>query len=147
MRVVVRRPVSAPVDAVRRALSDPAGLIDTMAPRLEPLPPEPGMVGHWRARAPLAGTAREFRIWLPAPGPADGCIAAARMDGVSADLSLAAEPDGARSAWLRAEVTVAAAGLRGRALLALLALSEPALRSRLETVLDRLSAHVAAPPA
>jgi hypothetical protein len=144
MRLVVQRPVAAPVDAVRRALSDPADLIDTLAPRLQPLPPEPGMAGHWRVSAPLAGSAREVRVWLPASMPADGCHAIARMDGVDADLALAAEPDGPRSAFLRADLTVAAAGLRGRALLAVLSLSEPALRGRVEGVLDRLAVRLAA---
>lgn len=144
MRLVVQRPVALPVDVVRRALADPAPLIDAMAPRLEPLPPEPGMAGHWRITAPVAGIAREGRLWLSAPCPDDACHAAARMDGVSADLALAAEADGLRAAQLRAEVTVAAAGLRGRALLAMLSLSEPALRARIGSLLDRLSAQLAA---
>lgn len=144
MRLVVHRPVALPLDRVRRALADPVPLIDAMAPRLQPLPPEPGMSGHWRVTAPLAGIAREVRVWLLTPGPDAACHAMARMDGVAADLELVAEPDGAGAARLRAEVTVAAAGLRGRALLAMLTLSEPALRARLGMVLDRLSAQLAA---
>lgn len=144
MRIVLKRPVAAPVDTVRRALADPTGLIDALAPRLEPLPPEPGMAGHWRVSAPLAGTVREGRVWLHEQRPGDACHAAARMDGVAADLALAAEPDGDDAAWLRADLRLAAAGLRGRALLAVLALSEPMVRDRAEMLLDRLSAELLA---
>lgn len=144
MRLVVHRPVALPVDQVRHALSDPAPLIDALAPRLEPLPPEPGMARQWRATATLAGIAREVRVWMPMHGQGAVCHAKARVDGVAANLELAAEPDGADAACLRADVTVAAAGLRGRALLAMLVLSEPALRARLATMLDRLSAKLTA---
>jgi len=144
MRLVVHRPVALPVDRVRRALADPAALIEALAPRLEPLPPEPGMTGHWRISVPLAGLAREVRVWLPAHHRDDGCQAAARMDGVAADFALLAAADGVRATCLRAEVTVAAAGLRGRALMAMLVVAEPALRARVGVLLDRLSAHLAA---
>jgi len=144
MRFAMRRPVALPVDAVRRALADPLPLIDTLAPRLEPLPSEPGMAGHWRITAHVAGTLREGRLWLPAPQPADACTAQARAAGVTAGIALSAQPDGCGAAQLCADIDLAASGVRGRALLALLAVSEAALHARLEMLLDRLAAGLAA---
>lgn len=139
MRLVVQRSVAVPVAEVRRALSDPVGLMADLSPMLEPLPPEPGMARHWRITADLAGVPREGRVWLPAPMPADACRAVARMEGIGADIALEAAPDGAGAAVLRIDLQVAAAGLRGHALMAMLRLAEPALRTRLERLADRLA--------
>lgn len=139
MRLVMERPVAAPVADVRRALGDPASLLADLSSRLHPLPPEPGMAQHWRVTAHLAGSPREARIWLPAPMPVGGCHAMARMDGIGADIALEAAPDGRDAAVLRIELRIAAAGLRGHALMAMLRLAEPGLRARLEQVLDRLA--------
>lgn len=144
MRLALQRPVPLPVDAVRRALADPVPLIGVLAPRLEPLPSEPGMAGHWRITAQVAGTARECRLWLPAPQPADACTAHAHAAGVTAGIALSAEPDGCGAAQLCADIHVVASGLRGRTLLAMLAVSETALQARLETLLDRLAAGLVA---
>ncbi len=142
MRLVVERPVDLPVAHVRRALGDPEGLIAVLSVRLEPLPPEPGMARHWRVTGQLGGLPREGRVWLPAPMPADACRAVARMDGIRAELALEAEADRADRAGravLRADLRVAASGLRGHAVLAVLRVAEPALRQRLEVVLDRVA--------
>lgn len=128
-----------PVADVRRALGDPERLLADLSSRLEPLPPEPGMARHWRVTAHLAGVPREVRVWLPAPMPADACRAAARMDGIGAELALDALPDEAGGAVLRIDLRVAAVGLRGHALMVMLRLAEPALRARLDAVLDRLA--------
>jgi len=144
MRFVAHRPVPLPVEAVRRALADPAPLVGALAPRLEPLPPEPDMVGHWRIVAQVVGTLRECRLWLPAPQPADACTAQARAAGLSATIALSAAADGRGAAHLQADIRLVAAGLRGRAMLAILAASETALQARLETLLDRLAAELAA---
>lgn len=139
MRLVVERSVGLPVAEVRRALGDPAGLLGGMLTRLEPLQPEPGMARHWRITAHLAGVPREGRVWLPAPMPVDACRAVARMDGIGAEIALEADPDGADGAVLRADLRVAAVGLRGHALMAMLRLGEPGLRARMEGVLDRVA--------
>lgn len=144
MRLVAEQVVDLPVADVRRALGDPERFLTDLSSRLEPLPPEPGMVRHWRVTAHVAGAAREGRVWLPAPMPGDACRAVARMEGIGAELALDAAPDVTGGTVLRIDLRLAAAGLRGHALMAMLRLAEPTLRARLGVVLDRLADRLSA---
>ena len=132
---------------VRRALGDPERFLTDLSSQMEPLPPEPGMARLWRVTAHVGGAAREGRVWLPAPMPDDACRAVARMDGIGAELALDAAPDETGGAVLRIDLRLAAAGLRGHALMAMLRLAEPTLRARLGGVLDRLAGQLSTPDA